>query len=233
MLHRWGVSVQNTYMKAVVAGSRARASFSTRTRLALRSHPNASGWSNHFTNAPKRRLLSSSAGVAAEKSEEDAASYDIEDEYNACAHAGARSSTFRLRTPLALEKGGQLEGVEVAYTTYGTLNAARDNVIVLCHALTGDSLVHQYWDSMVTPKWTDNYFVVCSNILGSCYGTTGPASINPATQKPYGASFPAVTMRDAARLQKKLLQEELGVQQVRHRFCFLGIDSLFAVVRES
>ncbi|TYZ58409.1 hypothetical protein PybrP1_000091 [[Pythium] brassicae (nom. inval.)] len=138
----------------------------------------------------------------------------VEDEYKQVAHAGARSGVFRPRGSVVLESGAQLEGVEVAYTTYGALNEARDNVLVLCHALTGDSLVHQYWDAMVAPRWTDTYFVVCSNILGSCYGTTGPASENPATGKPYGPAFPAITMRDAVALQKRLLQEELGVQRV-------------------
>jgi homoserine O-acetyltransferase len=163
--------------------------------------------------------MSSNIATETEEDEDASASFGSDDEYNACAHAGANSRTFRLRAPLALERGGELHGVEVAYTTYGTLNEARDNVIVLCHALTGDSLVHQYWDSMVTSKWTDEYFIVCSNILGSCYGTTGPASINPATGKLYGASFPAITMRDAVQLQKKLLQEELGVEQVQ---CVIG-----------
>lgn len=163
-------------------------------------------------HAPKRRAYSSSSCSVAS---EPAPAFHVEDEYKDTAHAGARSDVYQLPTPLVLESGEQLDNVHVAYTTYGTLNAARDNVIVLCHALTGDSLVHQYWDAMVTPAWTDKYFIVCSNILGSCYGTTGPASTDPATGKPYGPSFPAVTMRDAVALQTRLLREALDIQQVQ------------------
>lgn len=201
MLHRSGVSVYRALRAAPVRAI----SLSARH---CRQHQPLSLLSLSQSQSPKRRAFSSSSSKG-----EEAEVY--EDEYRDVAHAGARSDVFHLRKPLVLESGEQLEGVQVAYTTYGQLNAARDNVILLCHALTGDSLVHQYWDSMVTPKWTDKYFVVCSNILGSCYGTTGPKSVNPKTQKPYGPTFPAVTMRDAVTLQKILLQEELGVQKVR------------------
>ncbi|OWY93314.1 Homoserine O-acetyltransferase, partial [Phytophthora megakarya] len=95
------------------------------------------------------------------------------------------------------------------------LNAARDNVIVLCHALTGHSLAHQYWDAMVTKEWTDKYFIVCSNVLGSCYGTTCPTSVDPLTGRRYGPDFPAVTLRDAVALQRRLLEDGLGVTQVQ------------------
>lgn len=139
----------------------------------------------------------------------------IEDEYQESVHESAASGVFVLPTPLRLESGAQLAGAEVAYTTYGALNAARDNVIVLCHALTGHSLAHQYWSAMVEPAWTDEYFVVCANILGSCYGSTGPTSVDPRTGRPYGASFPRVTLRDAVALQKRLLVEHLGVNQVQ------------------
>ncbi|KAG6614647.1 Homoserine O-acetyltransferase [Phytophthora cinnamomi] len=139
----------------------------------------------------------------------------IEEEYNDNAHASAASGVYQLPGTLHLEKGDKLVAPEVAYTTYGTLNAARDNVIVLCHALTGHSLAHQYWDAMVTPEWTDKYFVVCSNVLGSCYGSTGPTSVNPLTGRAYGADFPAVTLRDAVALQRRLLEDGLGVKQVQ------------------
>lgn len=151
------------------------------------------------------RLLSSSSSSP---------SY-IEDEYQDIAHESAASGVYSLPTPLQLENGEELPGAQVAYTTYGSLNAARDNVIVLCHALTGHSLAHQYWNAMVTPAWTDKYFVVCSNILGSCYGSTGPASVDPRTGRRYGPHFPAVTLRDAVALQKRLLVEHLGVNQVQ------------------
>lgn len=164
--------------------------------------------------ALSRRNHPLAAAFAMSRSYFNSEAHAVDDEYKQVAHAGAHSGVFRPRGRLTLESGATLDGVEVAYTTYGTLNEARDNVLVLCHALTGDSLVHQYWDAMVAPRWTDKYFVVCSNILGSCYGTTGPTSTNPATDKPYGPTFPAVSLRDAVALQKRLLQEELKVQQV-------------------
>ncbi|KAK1944212.1 Homoserine O-acetyltransferase [Phytophthora citrophthora] len=139
----------------------------------------------------------------------------IEEEYNDNAHPSAVSGVYQLPGTLHLEKGEKLVAPEVAYTTYGKLNAARDNVIVLCHALTGHSLVHQYWDAMVTSEWTDKYFIVCSNVLGSCYGTTNPTSINPLTGRSYGPDFPAVTLRDAVALQRRLLEDGLGVKQVQ------------------
>eukprot|EP00644_Phytophthora_capsici_P003357 jgi/Phyca11/537579/estExt2_fgenesh1_pg.C_PHYCAscaffold_990017 len=139
----------------------------------------------------------------------------IEEEYNDNAHPSAVSGVYQLPGTLHLEKGEKLVAPEVAYTTYGKLNAARDNVIVLCHALTGHSLVHQYWDAMVTSEWTDKYFIVCSNVLGSCYGTTNPTSVNPLTGRSYGPDFPAVTLRDAVALQRRLLEDGLGVKQVQ------------------
>ncbi|GMF11121.1 unnamed protein product [Phytophthora lilii] len=139
----------------------------------------------------------------------------IEEEYNDKAHPSAASGVYQLPGTLHLERGDKLVAPQVAYTTYGSLNAARDNVIVLCHALTGHSLVHQYWDAMVSPEWTDKYFIVCSNVLGSCYGSTGPASVNPLTGRVYGPDFPAVTLRDAVALQRRLLEDGLGVRQVQ------------------
>ncbi|KAL4102598.1 hypothetical protein PRIC1_006342 [Phytophthora ramorum] len=138
----------------------------------------------------------------------------IEEEYNDSAHPSAVSGVYQLPGTLHLEKGEKLVAPQVAYTTYGKLNAARDNVIVLCHALTGHSLVHQYWDAMVTPEWTDKYFIVCSNVLGSCYGSTCPTSVDPLTGRAYGPDFPAVTLRDAVALQRRLLEDGLGVRQV-------------------
>jgi homoserine O-acetyltransferase len=159
------------------------------------------------SSVPSRRL-----SIAPEVS---AAPQYIEEEYNDNAHPSAVSGVYQLPGTLHLEKGEKLVAPEVAYTTYGKLNAARDNVIVLCHALTGHSQAHQYWDAMVTPEWTDRYFVVCSNVLGSCYGSTCPASVNPLTGRQYGPDFPAVTLRDAVALQRRLLEDGLGVQQVQ------------------
>ncbi len=127
-----------------------------------------------------------------------------------------------------LDSGLSLSPVTIAYETSGTLNEARDNVILICHAFSGDSHVagvykgeserqHPgWWDCMVGPGKgidTNRYFVVCCNILGSCMGSTGPSSINPETQKPYGLDFPMVTIGDMVNAQKKVL-EHLGIKQL-------------------
>ena len=127
--------------------------------------------------------------------------------------------------PLALEEGGSLPGVRVAYETYGTLSPAADNAVLICHALSGDSHVARHdaddtpgwWDLVVGPGKsidTDRYFVICPNLLGGCRGTTGPNSVNPETGKPYGADFPIITVRDMVKVQK-LLVEHLGIRRLR------------------
>jgi homoserine O-acetyltransferase len=126
-----------------------------------------------------------------------------------------------------LDCGRSLPSVTVAYETYGELNAARDNAVVICHALTGnahaaglsspDPKSAGWWDPMVGPGKafdTRKYYVVCSNILGSCYGTTGPASLDPATGSPYAMGFPQMTVRDMVRLQHALAVH-LGIREVR------------------
>jgi len=126
-----------------------------------------------------------------------------------------------------LENGLELGPITVAYETYGTLNKTRDNVILVEHALTASSHAAGknspedknpgWWDVMIGPGKafdTDKYFVICSNILGSCYGTTGPSSVNSQTGKPYGSSFPVVSIRDIVRVQYQLLRH-LGVERIR------------------
>ena len=128
--------------------------------------------------------------------------------------------------PLVMECGAELSPVSVAYETYGTLNPAGDNAVLVCHALTGsaraagqtgdDTQTAGWWDPMIGPGRpldTDLLFVVCSNFLGSCYGTTGSLSTNPATGKPYGLAFPPVTVRDMVRTQAALL-ERIGVRSL-------------------
>ncbi len=128
--------------------------------------------------------------------------------------------------PLELECGKTLGPIDVAYETYGKLNEAGDNVVLICHALSGDAHVAGYirpddkkpgwWDIMVGPGKaidTDKYFVVCSNFLGGCRGTTGPSSINPATQKRYGLDFPLITIADMVKVQKLLL-DKLGIKNI-------------------
>jgi homoserine O-acetyltransferase len=126
---------------------------------------------------------------------------------------------------LSLDCGETLAPVEVAYETYGTLNASKSNAILILHALSGDAhaagVSHEtgkpgWWDSMIGPGKgfdTDKYFIVCSNVLGGCLGTTGPSSINPATGCPFALSFPGITIRDMVRLQKMLI-DHLGIERL-------------------
>jgi homoserine O-acetyltransferase len=118
---------------------------------------------------------------------------------------------------IALDGGATLAPIEVAYETYGALNAEKSNAILILHAFSGDAHAAGispetgkpgWWDNMIGPGKafdTNKYFVICSNILGGCRGTTGPASINPATSCPYAMSFPVITIRDMVRLQKMLV----------------------------
>ncbi|MBI3783115.1 MAG: homoserine O-acetyltransferase [Deltaproteobacteria bacterium] len=130
--------------------------------------------------------------------------------------------------PLTLELGGALPEISVTFETYGTLNARRDNAVLICHAISGDSHVARHadddepgwWDILVGPgKWIDTqrYFVVCQNVLGGCRGTTGPNSINPRSHRPYGADFPAITVADMVEVQRWVIDH-------------LGIETLHAVI---
>jgi len=126
-----------------------------------------------------------------------------------------------------LECGRSLKELQVAYETYGTLTPAKDNVVFICHALSGDAHVAGWhgkigegapgwWENMVGPGKgidTNHYFVVCANILGGCKGTTGPSSINPETGKPYGSDFPPITVRDVVRVHS-LLTRYLGLEKI-------------------
>jgi homoserine O-acetyltransferase/O-succinyltransferase len=125
------------------------------------------------------------------------------------------------------ELGGALRGVTLAYETWGELDAAGENAVLIVHALTGDSHAagepdrpHKrggWWSPMVGPGRavdTERYFVVCSNVLGGCYGSTGPASLDPESGRPYAMRFPLVTVRDMVRAQKRLL-DDLGVKRLR------------------
>lgn len=136
--------------------------------------------------------------------------------------------------PLPLDCGVDLWPIDVEYETYGRLNKNRDNAILILHALSGDAHAAGWdlravednrpwrkkrpgwWDSMIGPGKafdTDKYFVVCSNFLGSCYGTTGPSSIDPCTGKPYGLAFPVITVGDWVRLQSRLI-DHLGIERL-------------------
>ena len=138
------------------------------------------------------------------------------------------AQSVTLAGPVHLESGGTLPGVTVAVETYGRLNPAGDNAILICHAISGDSHVARHdekddpgwWDILVGPGKpvdTDRFFVICPNLLGGCRGTTGPSSINPATGKPYGPDFPTTTIGDMVEIERRLLDH-------------LGIGRLVAVV---
>lgn len=142
--------------------------------------------------------------------------------------AGSNTTLFT-DTELTLDGGAALSNVKVGYETYGTLNAERSNAIMICHALTGDQYVASthpitgkpgWWERLVGPGKlidTEKYFVICSNVLGSCLGTTGPWDENPATGKPWGVDFPVITVRDMVKVQAEL---------VAH----LGIDKLLMII---
>ena len=137
---------------------------------------------------------------------------------------------FGADQPLAMDAGVNLSPFTIAYQTYGALNADKSNAVLICHALTGDQHVANvhpltgkpgWWEIMVGPGKpidTDRYFVICSNVLGGCMGTTGPASINPATGRPWGLDLPVVTIRDMVRAQAMLI-DRLGIDQL---FCVAG-----------
>ena len=136
---------------------------------------------------------------------------------------------FSISEDIALEHGGRLSGAKVAYETYGKLNREKNNAVLICHALSGDAHAagwHKgeekpgWWDIIIGPGKaldTEKFFVICSNVLGGCKGTTGPSSINPRAGKPYGLDFPVISVRDMVDLQKRLLDH-------------LGVDKLFAVI---
>lgn len=150
-------------------------------------------------------------------------------------------SVIDQNSPFKLESGKELRQVELAFTTYGKLNSEGTNAVLVCHALSGDShvageldltdeLINKvpfykamknkqpgWWNSLIgkgKPLDTEKYFVICSNILGSCYGSTGPASLNPETGNIYAMNFPQVTVRDIVRSQKRLL-DKLGVKKLK------------------
>jgi homoserine O-acetyltransferase len=132
---------------------------------------------------------------------------------------------YHYQTPLILESGETLSSLTIAYETYGSLNRDASNAVLICHALSGDAHLagHHgeekragWWDAVVGPGKafdTERYFVICSNILGGCKGSTGPSSENPATGKPYGTAFPVITIRDMVNAQK-LLVDHLGISRL-------------------
>jgi len=124
--------------------------------------------------------------------------------------------TYTHSKPFQLEKGGHLSALQIAYHTYGKLNTDGDNVVWICHALTANSDAAEWWNGLVGEgKIFDpnKYFIVCANILGSCYGTTGPLSNNPETNQPYYHTYPAITVRDMVQAQI-LLRKHLKIEKI-------------------
>ena len=136
---------------------------------------------------------------------------------------------FPADRPLRLDSGALLSPLEIAYKTYGTLNADKSNAVLVCHALTGDQHAASphpvtgkpgWWDRVIGPGLPldpERYFIIATNVVGGCMGSTGPASLNPATGEPYALSFPVITIADMVRAQAMLIEA-------------LGIETLFAVV---
>ena len=129
-----------------------------------------------------------------------------------------RSPMFSFHHPQAfqLENGAVLPGITVAYDTYGTLNADKSNVVWICHALTANSAAAEWWPGVVGEGAVINpreHFIVCANILGSCYGSTGPLSIDPGTGKPWGGNFPVITIRDMVKAHI-LLRKHLELPRI-------------------
>lgn len=144
-------------------------------------------------------------------------------------HPSSLVAQFGADKPLKLDCGVDLTPFQIAYQTYGELNADKSNAVLICHALTGDQHVANrhpvtgkpgWWETLVGPgRPLDpaRYFIICSNVIGGCMGSTGPASLNPATGKVWGLDFPIITIPDMVRAQAMLIDH-------------LGIDTLFAVV---
>jgi homoserine O-acetyltransferase len=143
-------------------------------------------------------------------------------------HRQTGTYTFSQKKDFRLESGKKFGPISLYYETYGRLNEAQDNVILICHALTGNAHVAGilpgekkavgWWDPVIGPGKTfdtNKYFIVCSNLLGGCSGSTGPSSINPATGKPYGMSFPIITVRDMVNAQYKLIVDHLKIKHLK------------------
>lgn len=136
-----------------------------------------------------------------------------------------QTMTVTFDEPLLLESKAILTQFTIAYQVYGKLNREKSNAILICHALSGDAHAagvdpesgkKGWWETLIGPGKafdTDRYFVICSNVIGGCKGSTGPASTNPKTNKPYGLSFPVITIQDMVRAQKRLI-DHLGIRKL-------------------
>ena len=179
---------------------------------------NNNSYHSHLTT--NKRYFSETTSNTNKTNNDDDSGMD--DEYG---EMTADGHTYEYPTEFKLESGETLPNAQIRYMTYGTLNEARDNVLVVCHALTGNASLHSWWGDMLGPGLafdTDKYFVVCSNILGSCYGSTGPASTKSSEKgggEVYGMDFPDVSVQDTVRLQLHMLQDDLKVNSIK---CVIG-----------
>lgn len=153
-----------------------------------------------------------------EKNDNKSSLSTMKDEYGKMDSSG---ETFTVDEFL-LEGGDILRGAQVRYSSFGNLNEKKDNVLVVCHALTGNSRLDQWWGGLLGPGLpfdTDKYFIICANVLGSCYGSSGPTSINPDTGDMWGKQFPKVTIRDTVRIHMRMVSEYIGASHVA---CVVG-----------
>jgi homoserine O-acetyltransferase/O-succinyltransferase len=158
-----------------------------------------------------------SAEAGTTRTEEQATQTPAPPKMRATIPAPTYEGDYVLNEHLLLECGRSLAGVTLHYAVYGKLNSARDNAVLVCHALSGSALVGEWWPEVFGPGAVlslEHDFVICINLLGSCYGSTGPSSVNPETGEPYGADFPLISIRDNVRAQSKLL-DSLGIRKLR------------------
>jgi len=161
---------------------------------------------------PKHRQFQSSS-MKQESQQED-----MKDEYGEMTADGESY----IEKDFVLENSVILPDAELRYQTYGQLNEAKDNVIVVCHALTGNASLHSWWGDLLGDNKafdTSKYLIVCCNILGSCYGSTNPQSIDPETKAPYGKQFPDISVKDTVKLQLNLIKYGLGASSIK---CVIG-----------
>lgn len=174
--------------------------------------PTSSQSTSQIISFPAHRNFRSSS-VKQESQQEE-----MKDEYGEMTADGESY----IEKDFVLENSVILPEAELRYQTYGELNEARDNVIVVCHALTGNASLHSWWGDLLGENKafdTSKYFIVCCNILGSCYGSTNPQSIDPTTNSPYGKNFPDISVKDTVKLQLNLIKHELEVSSIK---CVIG-----------
>ena len=203
--------------------------------LGIRVLPSLASSSSSFLHIPTAKqsmnksnsLWYSSTRTSADpQNNNDTTSTNMADEYSATATMDEMSFGDTCTIPdFTLECGVTLPKAQIRYRTYGIppqTTKDTSNVIVICHALTGNASIDTWWSTLLGPNKafdTDKYHIICCNILGSCYGSTSPISINPNTNQPYGIDFPNITVQDTVRIQLECLQQHLGFQSIQ---CVIG-----------